>query len=160
MANRSWLPSTWLGSKSEPHPFAALREQIDSVFDEFDKGFFSREGGFAIRSNVSETDKEICITAELPGITEKDVEISASGNRLTITGEKKSEDEEKGEEEGRTFRRIERYSGSFERMMALPFEIDPDTVEAKVKDGVLTVTVPKPPEAVKSSKKIEVKKAE
>lgn len=160
MAHRNWLPTTWLGSKSEEHPFAALRDQIDTIFDEFDKGVFAREGGFVMRSNVSETDKEIRITAELPGITEEDVEISVTGNRITIKGEKKSEDEEKGEEEGRTFRRVERYSGSFLRRMSLPFDIDPDTVEAQVKDGVLTVTLAKPPEEAAATKKIPVKKAE
>ncbi|MBR9653265.1 Hsp20/alpha crystallin family protein [Thalassovita aquimarina] len=159
MAHRSWLPSAWLGSKGEEHPFAALREQIDTIFDDFDKGILNREGGFAIRSNVSETDKDVCITAELPGITEKDVDVSITGNRITIKGEKKTEEEEKGEEENRTFRRIERYSGSFERMMTLPFDIDPDTVAAEVKDGVLTVTIPKPPEEVTGTRKVEVKKA-
>lgn len=159
MAYRSWLPTAWLGSRAEEHPFSLLREQIDTIFDEFDKGIFAREGGFVVRSNVSETDKDICITAELPGISEEDVEVSVTGNRITIKGEKKSEEEEKGEEEGREFRRVERYAGSFERMMTLPFEIDPEKVDAQVKNGVLTVTLPKPPEEVEATKKVKVKKA-
>jgi len=159
MAYRSWLPTTWLGTKAEDHPLTALREQIDSIFEDFDKGIFAREGDFVVRSNVSETDKEICITAELPGITEEDIDIAVTGNRISIKGEKKSEEEEKGEEEGRKFHKVERHSGSFQRMMTLPFEIDPDKVEAQVKDGVLTVTVPKPPEEIEATRKIKVKKA-
>jgi len=159
MAYRNWLPATWFGAKGAEHPFAALREQIDSLFDEFDDDLFERRGGYAVRSNVSETDDEICITAELPGITEDDIDISVTGNRITIKGEKKSEEEEKGEKEGRKFHKVERYSGSFQRMMTLPFEIDPESVKAQVADGVLTVTLPKPPEQVEATKKIKVTKA-
>ncbi|WP_212525639.1 Hsp20/alpha crystallin family protein [Actibacterium sp. MT2.3-13A] len=160
MAYRNWLPTTWFGAREGEHPFSALREQIDSLFDDFDDDLFERKGGFAVRSNVSETDKEVCITAELPGITEDDIDIAVTGNQITIKGEKKSEEEEKGEKDGRKFHRVERYSGAFRRMMTLPFEIDPDTVEAKVKDGVLTVTLPKPPEAVEATRKVKVTKAD
>mgnify|MGYP000162149538 FL=1 len=159
MAYRNWLPATWFGAKGAEHPFPALREQIDSLFDEFDDDLFERKRGYAVRSNVSETDDEICITAELPGITEDDIDISVTGNRIAIKGEKKSEEEEKGEKEGRKFHKVERYSGSFQRMMTLPFEIDPESVKAQVADGVLTVTLPKPPEEVEATKKIKVKKA-
>lgn len=162
MTYRDWLPSLWTeaGEKAEG-PFHALRKQIDSVFEDFDRGILSREGAFAVRSNVSETDQEICITAELPGLEQKDVEVSVTGDRITIKGEKKSEKDEKTEEEGRQFHRIERTSGSFQRSMTLPFEIDADAVHAEVKNGVLTVTVTKPAEVQEKSKtkKIEVKTA-
>jgi HSP20 family protein len=107
---------------------------------------------------VSETDEEICITAELPGVEEKDIDISVSANRITIKGDKKSETEEKKEQVGRQFLRLERSSGSFKRYMNLPFDIDPDTVEAEFKRGVLTVRIPKPPEAIEKTKKIEIRK--
>ncbi|MHC0053071.1 Hsp20/alpha crystallin family protein [Actibacterium sp. D379-3] len=161
MTYREWLPSSWLGSKGDPdNPFISLRKQIDTLFDDFGSGPLTRDGAFAVRTNVSETDDEICITAELPGIEMKDVDVSVSGNRITIKGEKKSEKEERKEEEGREFHRIERSSGSFRRMMTMPFEIDPNTVKAGVKDGVLTVTLPKPAEEAAKAKKIEVTKAD
>ena len=160
MTYRDWLPSLWGEHKdNDGSPFLALRKQIDSLFEDFDRGLLLSAGAFAIRSNVSETDKEICITAELPGIKKKDLDISVSGNRITIKGEKKSEKEDKGEEEGRHFHKVERSSGSFQRTMTVPFEIDSDTVGAEFKDGILTVTVPKPPEVLEKTKKIEVKQA-
>ncbi|WP_299754143.1 Hsp20/alpha crystallin family protein [uncultured Boseongicola sp.] len=158
MANTDWLPAAWLGKQADANgPFGALRKQIDSLIDDFDTGMLSKTDGFAVRSNLSETDKEICITAELPGIEMKDIDVEVTGNRISLKGEKKSENEEKGEEEGREFHRIERHSGSFFRSMTLPFDIDPDKVDAAVKSGVLTVTIPKPPEAVTKVKKVEVK---
>lgn len=160
MAYRDWLPTSWLGDKDdEDNPFGTLRKQIDSIFEDFDKGILAKTGGFSVRSNVSETDDAICITAELPGIALEDVDVEVTGNRITIRGEKKSEKEEKGEEEGRQFLRVERSSGAFQRSMSLPFDIDPETVSADAKDGVLTVTVKKPPEVVKKTKKIEIQKA-
>ena len=127
MKYQDWLPSLWSENKDNGEsPFNSLRKQIDSLFEGFDGDIFKDKSGFSIQSNVSETEKEICITAELPGLEEKDVDVSVSGNRISIKGEKKSELEEKKDEEGREFHRIERRSGSFQRMMNLPFEIDSD----------------------------------
>jgi len=160
MANPSWLPTSWFGDKDDDDaPFGALRRQIDTLFEDFDKGVPNRAGSFSVRSNVSETDDAVCITAELPGVELDDIDVSVTGNRITVKGEKKSEKDEKGEEDGREFHRVERSSGAFYRSMALPFEIDPDSVQAGTKDGVLTVTVPKPPEAVKQTKKIAITKS-
>ena len=99
------------------------------------------------------------MTAELPGLTEADVDVSVTGDRIVIKGEKRSEKEERSDEEGREFHCVERTSGSFQRMMTLPFTINPDKVEAVVKDGVLTVTIRKPPEAVENTQKIKVAQA-
>ena len=82
-----------------------------------------------------------------------------TGDRIVIKGEKKSEKDERGDEKGREYHRIERVSGSFQRVMTLPFTIDADKVEAVVKDGVLTVTIPKPPEAIENTKKVKVAQA-
>lgn len=157
MSYQDWLPTSWAKNKHDDEgPFVALRKQVDDLFDDFGNGFFSERNALSVRSNVSETYKEICITAELPGLTDKDVDVSVVGNQITIKGEKKSEVDEKGGDEGREFHRVERISGAFHRMMTLPFEIDPDEVKADVKDGVLTVAIPKPPEMVEKTKKIKV----
>ena len=95
----------------------------------------------APRVDVSETDTELKIEAELPGIDEKDVEVVLSDGRLTIKGEKKQEKEEKKKD----YHMVERSYGSFARSIVLPFEADPDKVKATFAKGVLTVTVPKPP---------------
>ncbi len=157
MTHRNLFPTHWLGRK-EPgqDPFQALKSQVDSLFDAFDTPPLAPAGGFDLRTNVSETDKEVRLTAELPGLTEEDVEVSVVGNRISIRGDKKAEMDESGEEDGRQFHRIERSSGTFQRMMALPFEIDPDAVQAEVRDGVLTVTVPKPEEVVENTRRIPV----
>lgn len=157
MPYQDWLPTSWLHHKnSADAPLVSLRKQVDSLFDDFDRGFWSRDADFAVRSNMSETDKEVCITAELPGLSDEDVDVSVVGNQITIKGEKKSETDERGDEDGRQFHRIERMSGAFQRSVALPFEIDADAVKADVKDGVLTVTVAKPPEVVENTKKIKI----
>ncbi len=159
MAKHDWLPKIWSDWGDEDNPFGALRRQIDSVMEDFDKGGMLQRGEFALRTNVSETDAEICMTAELPGLDTDDVEVEISGDTIMISGEKKSEKDEKSEEEGRHFHRIERRSGAFRRMTRLPFEIDPDSVRAEVKNGVLTVTVPKPAEVQKPARKVEIKQA-
>ena len=89
--------------------------------------------------NVSETDKEIRITAELPGVTEQDIDISLDDDVLTIRGEKKFERTDDKE----NFHFVERSYGTFQRSLRLPFPIDPEQVQANFENGVLTVTVPK-----------------
>jgi HSP20 family protein len=147
-------------------PFTALRKQFDDIFDAWTGGSgaqlpASAATTFAPRVDVSETDKEVKVCADLPGLEEKDVEVKLAGNQLTIRGEKKAEHEEKegDEKEGRFFHRIERSYGAFQRSIAVPFDVDPDKVEATFKNGVLTVTVAKPDAAQKAARKIEVKKA-
>ncbi|PTQ75258.1 Hsp20/alpha crystallin family protein [Celeribacter persicus] len=162
MRSKNWLPTSWLGHKEAETPFATLRDQIESLFDDFSEGMSLPDHTFAMNSNVSETDDAITVTAELPGMTENDVTVSVSGNRLTIEGEKKTEtasDEDKDDKTARAYHRIERYCGSFRRVMSLPFDVDPDSVAAEMKDGVLTLTLPKPAEARSEAHKIEVKHA-
>ncbi len=160
MAYRNWLPTLWsVQNEGEDSPLTALRKQIDIMFEDFDRGVPVLSGSFNVRSNVSETDGEVCITAELPGVEQKDIDVSVSGKQITIKGEKKSEKEEKKEEEGRQYHRVERSSGSFQRTTTLPFEIDNKSVNASFKNGVLTVTITKPSEVVEKTKKIEIKSA-
>jgi HSP20 family protein len=138
-------------------PFMSLQREIDRLFDDFTRGFpaFAGSGTPALMPNmdVTETDKEIEITAELPGLEEKDVQINVSDNLLTIRGEKKAEKEQKD----KNYRLVERSYGSFERTLELPDGVNLDGIKANISKGVLKVTVPKPAPA--QAKKIEVKSA-
>jgi HSP20 family protein len=144
--------------REEENPFSLLRREMDSLFDNFFSGFgiepfASRLGAFSPRVDVTENDKEIRISAELPGIDEKDIDVSLQSDTITIKGEKKEEKESKGKD----FYRSERSYGSFSRTIPLPVEVDTDKVEARFKKGVLHVTLPKTARAVEEKKKIEVK---
>lgn len=148
--------------ETELSPFQTLRQEMDRLFDEFLRGFEvgwpSAEEPFGYtfpRIDMSETDKEVLITAELPGLTEKDIELSLSRDMLTISGEKKEEKEEsvKG------YYRMERHYGAFRRQLPLPVEVDPDRCDASFKNGILTVKLAKTPEAQKQVKSIPIKKA-
>jgi len=116
---------------------------------------FGARGALAPSIDVSENDKGIEVTAELPGVDEKDVEVTLADNLLTIKGEKKSEREEK--EEGSYV--SERSYGSFQRSFSLPYEVDAGKVEAKFDKGVLKISLPKSPELKKKTKKIAIKGA-
>jgi HSP20 family protein len=105
------------------------------------------------RCDVTQGDGAIVIHAELPGVEAKDMDVSIQGNRLVIRGEKRSEKKE--EKEGRTY--SERFFGSFERAIPIPEGVDPEAIQAKLKDGVLEVRVPVPAAAVSEPKRIEIK---
>jgi len=143
----------------ELDPFRGFRTQLDSLFEDW----FGRNigGTLAPRINVSETSNDMTVTVELPGIEEKDIDVSLSGNQLTVKGEKRSEQEEKKDEQGRAFHRVERSYGAFQRTVTVPFEVTPDKVSAGFKDGVLTISLPKPESAAvePKSRRIEVKRA-
>jgi HSP20 family protein len=141
-------------------PLFSLQREIDRLFEDFTRGFQAMpsfaagNGGMLMPStDVTETDKEIEITAELPGLEEKDVQVNLADGVLTIRGEKKAEKEEKD----KNYRMVERSYGSFERSIALPEGVKAEDVKASIAKGVLTVTVPKPAPA--QAKKIEVKSA-
>jgi HSP20 family protein len=131
-----------------------LQREIDRLFDDFTRGFPAMTSpDLTPTLDVTETDKELEITAELPGLEEKDVQINVADNLLTIKGEKKAETEQKD----KNYRLVERSYGSFARTLELPAGINPDQIKASIAKGVLTVTVPKPAPA--QTKKIEVKAA-
>lgn len=113
----------------------------------------SESSAFVPRLDLQETDEKITLSAELPGMSEKDIEVSMDKDYLTIKGEKKEEKESKNG--GRYF--SERRFGSFERVIHLPTSADKEKVSAKFDKGVLTVEVPKNPEAKKDVKKIPIK---
>ena len=139
------------------NPFISLQHEIDRLFDDFTRGIpaLSTGGAAELLPNldVTETDKQIEITAELPGLEEKDVQVNLADNVLTIRGEKKAEKEEKD----KTYRLVERSYGSFVRSLELPEGVNADAIKASIDKGVLKVTVPKPAPA--QVKKIDVKAA-
>ena len=142
-------------------PFLSLQREIDRLFDDFTRGFpampsFTAGNGNGMlmpSTDVTETDKEIEISAELPGLEEKDVQVNLADGVLTIRGEKKAEKEEKD----KNYRLVERSYGSFERQVELPDGVKAEDVKASIAKGVLTVTVTKPAPA--QAKKIDVKSA-
>jgi HSP20 family protein len=144
--------------RSVASPFMSLQHEIDRLFEDFSRGFPTIAGNGATAlmpsMDVTETDKEIEITAELPGLEEKDVQINIADNIiLTIRGEKKAEKEQKD----KNYRLVERSYGSFERTLELPEGVNVDAIKANISKGLLKVTVPKP--APTQAKKIEVKSA-
>jgi len=105
------------------------------------------------RCDVTEDDKEVVIHAELPGVDAKDIEVTVNDSMLTVRGEKRTE--KKDEKEGRTY--SERFFGSFERSIAIPKSAQRDKTDARLKDGVLEVHLPKAVVAPPEAKKIEIK---
>lgn len=144
--------------RDEDHPLLALHREMDRLFDDFWNEFgrpFGAAGalGAAPRADMADTDKAIEVTIELPGLDEKDIDVSVTEDALTIKGEKRSEREEK--EKG--YYLSERRFGAFHRTIPLPRGINASDAKAEFKKGVLTVTLPKTPEAQAKVKRIEVK---
>jgi len=121
-----------------------------SLFDGF-FGDVEGEDTWLPDLDVSETDKELIVRAEVPGIEKDDIDITLTDGLLTIRGEKKHEKEEKEE----NYHRIERRYGSFARTLRLPGDVKHDKIDASYKDGVLKLVIPKPEKAM--AKKIEIK---
>lgn len=148
-----WRNKSERGGNGGETSLPRLRHQIDDLFDDFLRDPFTAGanlmqgmgfgGGGGLRTDLAESDEEITVRAEMPGVNPQDVEISVAGNVLTISGEKKQETEEKQ----RNYHYVERQFGSFHRTVQLPSTVDPDKVDATFKNGVLTVTVGKRPEA-------------
>ena len=139
-------------------PFVTFRREMDRMFDDFFGGPRANSGSWPALTpavGIDETEKELVITAELPGVTEKDVEVNLAGDVLTIRGEKKAEHEQRN---GDGYY-MERRFGAFTRSVRLPFEVSDDNVQATFKDGVLTIQLPKPSELQKPVRRIEVKSA-
>jgi HSP20 family protein len=132
-----------------------LRHPGWDLFDRFFEdvsvpSLFSEERTFAPAFDVSETEKELIVEAEVPGMDKNDISINLSNGLLTIKGEKKHEKKEEEE----NYHCVERRYGAFSRTMRLPVEVDPEKVDATYKDGLLKVTLPKSEAA--EPKKIEV----
>ncbi len=148
------LPSSSTGDNA--NPFLALHREMNRIFDDFARGFdLPASGGWPggwsggwPHVEVSETDDNVKVVAEVPGLVEKDIEVTLQNGTLTLRGEKKSENQ------GAVY--SERWQGRFERSMQLGPDVDPDRVNAAFKNGVLTITVPKRPEAQRQLKRIPI----
>ena len=140
---------------SETGTALTLRDEVNKLFDEFFGGGMwpaaPWPGEWVPALDVSETDKEILVKAEVPGMEPKDIDISLVGDRLSVKGEKKEEKKEQGED----FYRMERRYGAFHRVVTLPATVDPSKVNASYKNGVLTIKLEK--KEVAKPKSIEIK---
>jgi HSP20 family protein len=142
-------------------PFETFRREMDRMFDDLFNNFGRRSlglpaggwQGVAAAIDVTETDKELVVTAELPGLDQKDLEVTLTGDVIAIKGEKKAEQEQK---DGDHYY-MERRFGAFSRAVRLPFEVKDENVQAKYDKGVLTIRVPKPAEAQRAPRRIDVR---
>lgn len=143
-------------------PMLAIQNEMNRMFDQFFAEDFpfstrlmARPGmEFFPKLDISETANEYKVTAELPGMDEKDIQIRLEKDTLFLSGEKRSETEEKE----KTFHRVERSYGSFERMIPFDTQLDEDKVSAVFKNGVLTISLPKAGDAIRKTRQIEIKK--
>jgi HSP20 family protein len=138
--------------RDEGSPLLSLHREMNRLFDEAFRGFGSPSlfGAGWPQLELAETDKAVTVSAEIPGLDEKDVEVTLADGVLTIRGEKKSEIEDKQ----RQF--SERSYGRFERRIAIGREVDEDKVEASFRNGVLTVTLPKTERAQSRARRIAI----
>ena len=154
------------GSSLWHEPFHGFRSEMDHLFDRFfgrsptlsdggpvDRLDFFNRGTLTPNIDVRESDKAITLEAELPGMEERDIDLTVDDGVLTLTGEKRYEHEEK--EEGKAVR-IERQYGSFQRSFTLPSYIDEEKVSANFKKGVLTIELPKKPGAPEKGRSIPI----
>lgn len=156
-----------LSKPREWHPFESLRREVDRLFEEFGMGSwslptpramfdverFGSQPGWRTAVDISEKENAYEITAELPGLDERNVNITLSNDMLTIKGEKTEEKQEKQKD----YHLSERRYGSFQRSFRVPDDVDFAKIDAIFKNGVLTVTLPKMAEALKKEKKIAIK---
>ncbi len=149
------LPRLWTTSQEATwDPFRAMRREMENALRAFDRNSPSPEIGAGVPAiNVAETKDAFEVTAELPGVDEKDIKVSLDDNQLVISGEKKAE----STKEEKDWHVEERSYGSFYRSMFLPFEPEEGAVDAHFDKGVLRLTIKKPAKAIKTTKTIDIK---
>jgi HSP20 family protein len=149
------LPRLWTRSQElTPDAFRAMRREMANAFRAFDQNSSSPDiGAGAPAISVAETSDALEVTAELPGVDEKDIKVSLDDNQLIISGEKKAE----STKEEKYWHVEERSYGSFYRSMFLPFEPEDGAVDAHFDKGVLHLTIKKPAKAIKTTKTINIK---
>ncbi len=149
-------------NREEEHPLALFERDMERMFDEFFSGFGlapfdfwgTRWSDFSPQVDIVDGEKEIKVSVELPGLDEKDIDVSLSRDTLTISGEKRQEKEDKG----KNYYRMERSYGAFKRIIPIPCEVKTEAVEATFKNGVLNIVLPKATEG-QCRQKIAVKTA-
>jgi len=142
-------------------PFYSLQKEMNNLFDSFFRGFDPAPRGFSGRFSeafspsidVKENDKEFIIKAELPGVEEKDIDVTVTGDSVTIRGEKKEEKEDKD----KNYYYMERSYGSFCRVIPLQTEIESGKAEARFKNGILDIKIPKSQSAKAKGTKVSIK---
>lgn len=143
--------------------YLQMRDEMNRLFERFFEDPWGLRpfdfaettlSGFMPRVDVSETDKEIKVTVELPGLDEKDITLSLENDMLSIRGEKKTEKQDKSN----NYYHMERSYGSFQRQISLPKAVDEDNIAALFKNGILTVTLPKHQTVEPNGKRIIVKR--
>ncbi|MCZ6596822.1 MAG: Hsp20/alpha crystallin family protein [Planctomycetota bacterium] len=147
-----WKHAVAVPVRRRADPFAALFDDFFRGFERAPFGFEASQPGIPMEVDLVETEDAFRVEAELPGVAKEDLELSLGDDGLVIRGEKRSE---RQTDEG-GWHRTERSYGSFHRVLPLPSEVQADQVEASFENGVLTVTLPKAPEA-KKQRRIEVK---
>ena len=149
------LPRLWTtGQDLTWDPLRAMRREMENALRTFDQTSSSSEIGAGVPAiNVAETKDAYEVTAELPGVDEKDIKVSLDDNQLVISGEKKPE----STKEEKDWHVEERSYGSFYRSMSLPFEPEDGAVDAHFDKGVLHLTIKKPAKAIKTTKTIDIK---
>ena len=150
------------GTKNIDHPLVQLHRDIDKLFDNFFQGFprlsVQKENGSSWNGlihpqvDVGEGEKQYTITVEVPGVNEKDIDLTVTDGTLKICGEKRYEQEDRNKH----YHRIERSYGSFQRTLSLPPDADEKQIDAKFKDGVLTITIAKDPKGKSPVRKIAI----
>lgn len=151
--------------------FTHMQQRMDQMFNEFMRGtgnwpasswpllggeYTPAQSGWMKPSvDIGGSEKEYTVSLELPGVSEKDINVEIVGDTLTVSAEKHQESEQKD----KNFYRAERSYGSFRRVLSLPEDADPDHIEATFRNGVMTLTVPRKAAAIQDTKRIEVKAA-
>lgn len=148
----------------ESNPFLALHREMNQLFDDFFGGLetnIARPRNEALRRDidawsfnvdVAENEHEVRVVADLPGMEEKDIQVELTNDRLTIKGEKNTERDEQKED----YHLMERSYGSFYRTVPLPAGLEDQQAKARFKNGVLTITIPKSPDAKRPKKQIQI----
>lgn len=157
--NESYSPSALASTRRDP--LQSLHNDVDRLFDEFFRLSTSGPQWFGSGSDVwpkidiTDDEKEVRIVADLPGMEQKDIELSMDDGVLTLRGEKTSETENKDKDKGAHF--SERFYGRFERRIPIGYELEDDKIDAHFENGVLKITLPKSEKAMSRSKQIEIR---